>query len=83
MGRNNKDFSHGIDPHWEDVAQAKMHGFITNEEALDLAPKMHKGIEHAMPAESNFIINREHKRAGIADINSLDSLNRIQERKGE
>lgn len=83
MGRNNADFIHGKDPDWGDVYNAKMHGYITNEEAMDLAPGMYRGVEHLVKPEIDFIINREHKRAGIADIAPLDSLNRIQERRGE
>ena len=83
MGRNNADFNQGKEPTWTSVYDAKQAGFITNEEAMDLAPGMYKGVEHLVKPESNSIINREHKRAGIADLDGLEATKRIQERRGE
>jgi hypothetical protein len=67
MGRNNADFHEGKDPTWTSVYDAKHMGYITNEEAMDLAPGMYKGVEHLIKPESQVIIDREHKRAGLSD----------------
>ena len=67
MGRNNSDFHEGKDPSWPSVEAAKTMGYITNEEAMDLAPGMYKGSEHLLKPEPQVIIDREHKRAGLKD----------------
>ena len=67
MGRNNSDFHEGKDPSWPSVEAAKTMGYITNEEAMDLAPGLYKGSEHLLKPEPQVIIDREHKRAGLKD----------------